>query len=282
MTKVLIATFSQHGSTRKIAEQIGKGLTSSEFEVTHTPITRDGVPDISDYDIIGIGSPSYFFSPPFIVQDFIRQLKGLENKYSFVFITYGTIQGNAGNQILSKLQEKGTLNLGYYKSRGADYWMGYIRRGYLFSPDSPNVLELSTAENFGKIMAARYTDNILVPAKFDPPVPWMYRIEKMLVARPLAKIYSKMFTADKNCNNCGICIKNCPVGNITQTNGKIDWHSDCILCMNCELSCPKDAIHSAFDMKIFAPFMNYNIKHAMNRNTPYLKVNHKNGRTVPA
>jgi ferredoxin len=208
-------------------------------------------------------------------------MKGLANKSAFVFITYGTIQRSCGNDILNQLQEKGAFNLGYFKSQGADYWIGYIKRGYLFSPDSPNAMDLNSAENFGKIVAARYTDNIQVPFRFDRAIPWMYHVEKMLVARPMAKIYSKMFSVDNNCNNCGICIKSCPVGNITENNGKPAWHSNCLLCASCELSCPNDAIHSAFDMNTFAPFMNYNIKHALRRNTPYRKVSHKNGKTIP-
>lgn len=108
----------------------------------------------------------------------------------------------------------------------------------------------------------------------------MYAIESMLVARPFAKIYSKTFKADENCNNCGICIQNCPVGNIT-LNGKITFHSKCILCATCELSCPQDAIHSSFDWKIFDPFMNYNIRHSKNKKIPYRKVIHKNGKIVP-
>jgi len=86
MNKVLIATFSQTGSTKKTAEQITIGLRTANLDVTHFEITRDAIPDLKEYDIIGIGTPTYFFRPPFIVKDFIKNLKGLENKASFVFI----------------------------------------------------------------------------------------------------------------------------------------------------------------------------------------------------
>jgi flavodoxin len=94
MTKVLIATFSQTGSTKKIADQIALGLESSKCEVTHIAITENESPNLQDFDIDGIGTPTYIFRPPFIVMDFVRNLKGLKDKCSFVFILHGTNQGD--------------------------------------------------------------------------------------------------------------------------------------------------------------------------------------------
>lgn len=277
--KVLIATFSQRGSTRKIADKIAFGLINSNFEVTHYTIKGNEAHDISNFDIIGIGTPTFFFKPPFVVQDFVKKLEGIQNKASFVFITYGSIGGHCGSWLLRHLRKKGALNLGYFKSRGPDYWMGYVKRSVLFSPESPTGQELAQAEQFGKDVAIRYRNNFYEPVEPDTALPFVYRIEKMLMARPLTKVYIKAFHTDKNCNQCGICVKNCPTGSLTM-NGKVKWHSDCILCMECEMSCPKDAIHSTFDWKTFDPFMNYNIKHSKRNNIPFKKVVHKNGQTV--
>lgn len=282
MTKVLIATFSQTGSTKKIADRIAKGISSSNCEVTHLSISESRIPDLQDYDIVGIGTPTYFFRSPFIVKDFVQSLEGLENKSSFVFISHGTNQGDCGNWIRRELNKKGSKDLGYFRSFGADYWMGYIKRGVLFSPDSPNESELASAEDFGKTIVTRYNDKIPVIDNYDPLTPFMYSMERMFVARPLAKmVYSKTFSADKNCDNCGICIKKCPTNNISENiHGELKWDSKCMLCATCELSCPKDAIHSALDWKIFAPFMIYNISHSKNKKIPYVNVKHENGKTI--
>ena len=281
MTKVLIATFSQTGSTKKIADQIAKGLNSSNCEITHFRISENNLPNLEEYDIIGIGTPTYFFRPPFVVKDFAQNLKGLENKSSFVFILHGTHQGDCGNWIRRKLKTKGSKDLGYFRSFGIDYWLGYIKRGVMFSPDSPTEAELSSAEKFGGKIVKRFTDQNPNVEPFDPSTPLMYGIERMLVARPFAKLmYSKTFRADNNCDNCGICIKKCPINNITEmNNGKLKWHSNCLLCATCELSCPKDAIHSAFDWIIFAPFMYYNIRKSKNKQIPYANVKHSDGKT---
>lgn len=281
MAKVLIAAFSQTGSTKKIADQIAKGLNSSNCEVTHLRISGDNLPNLEEYDIIGIGTPTYFFRPPFIVKDFVHNLKGLQNKSSFVFILCGTHQGDCANWIRRKLKNKGSKDLGYFRSYGVDYWMGYIKRGVMFSPDSPTKAELSSAEDFGNKIALRFSKQNQNVESYDPSTPMMYGMERMLVARPFAKlIYSKTFRVDKNCDNCGVCIEKCPINNISENStGKLKWHSECLLCMTCELSCPKDAIHSAFDWMIFAPFMIYNIRKSKKKQIPFAKVVHSGGET---
>lgn len=280
MTKVLIASFSQYGSTKKIADQITQGLKSKDYDVTNISIIENKIVDLTEYDIIGIGTPTYFFRPPFIMMDFVKNLKGLENKSFFVFILYGTIQGDSGNWIRRELIKKGGKDLGYFKSTGPDYWIGYIKRGFMFSNLSPTVQELKSAEIFGKAISSRFTDKLGNTEVFDPSAPFIYRVEKFLVSRSFAKsIYSKTFRVDKNCDNCGICVKKCPIDNISQDNGKLKWQSNCLLCATCELSCPKDAIHCAFDWGIFSPFMAYNIKHAK-RNIPFVNVTHKKGKTI--
>ena len=106
--KVLIASFTQTGSTKKVADQIAKGLNSINWEITHFNISGSDIPKIEEYDIVGIGSPTYFFRPPFIVMDFVNNLEGLENKSSFVFISHGTHSGDCGNWIRRKLARKGS------------------------------------------------------------------------------------------------------------------------------------------------------------------------------
>lgn len=281
MAKALIATFSQYGSTRKVSELIAKGFLSANWEIDHFIIGSNDVPALTGYDVIGIGSPTYFFRPPFIVKDFILSLKNLSQISSFVFVLHGTHQGTCGNWIRNQLKAKGAKDLGYFLCTGADYWMGYIKRGYMFAPDSPSDNELSDAEEFGKIISKRFGEQDPEVEPYDSSIPAMYGLEKFLTNRTFSKLmYSKTFRADKTCDNCGICIKVCPTKNITEkVNGRPEWHSNCMLCATCELSCPKDAIHSAFDWSVFAPFMSFNINKAKKKGIPYANVEHSGGKT---
>ena len=40
-------------------------------------------------------------------------------------------------------------------------------------------------------------------------------------------VKDKKFYAAATCNGCGLCEKKCPLGNITMTDGKPQWHGDC-------------------------------------------------------
>lgn len=149
----------------------------------------------------------------------------------------------------------------------------------MFSPDSPTEAELDSAEEFGKKIVKRFNVKNPDVEPLDPSTPVVYKIERMLVARPLVKLmYRRTFKVSSQCDNCSICIQKCPVNNITETNnGKLIWNSKCILCGTCELSCPKDAITSVLDSKIFAPTMVYNIKASKNKKIPFASVEHSGG-----
>lgn len=56
---------------------------------------------------------------------------------------------------------------------------------------------------------------------------------------------AKSFYANNDCDNCGICIRNCPVKAITTINKKPFWTMKCESCMRCMNNCPKKAIETA-------------------------------------
>jgi len=284
MKKALIATFSQAGATTKIADAIAKGLSASEWEITFYNMAEGQPVDLQAYDIIGIGSPTYFFQPPFLVKEFVKQLADIKDKASFVFVLYGTHPGKCGNWIREELKHKGTHDLGYFKSTGADYWHGYIKRGVMFSPDSPSPEDLSSAEIFGENIALRFATKDLAAEPYDGTTPFVYQIERMAVGQPFVKaLYTKAFRADENCTNCGICIQKCPTNNIIeQSDKKLNWGSDCLFCATCELSCPQNAIHSAFNWSIFSPFMSYNIAKSKKKGIPFNIVKHDKGKISTA
>jgi ferredoxin/flavodoxin len=59
---------------------------------------------------------------------------------------------------------------------------------------------------------------------------------------------SKTFIANYNCNNCGICIKECPTSSIMYVGNRPYWKLTCESCMRCLNCCPKRAIEAAHGM----------------------------------
>jgi flavodoxin/ferredoxin len=280
ISRVLIATFSQNGSTLRVAEEIAKGLNSMGCEVDYH-IINEKKPDVTEYDIIGIGTPAYFFRPPFIVSDFVDSLPDLRGKSFFVFTLYGTIPGNTGNDIRRKLRKKHAKDIGYFLCHGPDYFIGYLKRGHLFSPDSPTIFEVGAAQRFGKTVIRRFESSIDETEKYDPPVNIIYAIERFTTNRFNSKLLYRFFKVIERCNGCGICITACPTHNIeADANHRPKWHNRCLLCANCALKCPRDSITTVFDLGIFSPFMFYNIYMAKKKKIPYVMVRHSEGKTV--
>lgn len=137
MPKSLIVYFSQGGTTARVAESIAAGLRAAEWDADLRNMV-DGPPPAADgYDLIGIGSPVYMYRPPFNVVDYVNGLPDMSGLPSFVFLVHGTYRSDAGTTIRRALARKGAREVGYYHCHGADYFLGYLKRGVLFFARSP-------------------------------------------------------------------------------------------------------------------------------------------------
>jgi Pyruvate/2-oxoacid:ferredoxin oxidoreductase delta subunit len=67
-------------------------------------------------------------------------------------------------------------------------------------------------------------------------------------------VFAKTFYASNDCNNCDLCLKNCPVKAIIKVNQRPYWTFKCESCMNCMSHCPKKAIQTAH-----GPFLIYSL-----------------------
>jgi len=61
---------------------------------------------------------------------------------------------------------------------------------------------------------------------------------------------AKTFIANRNCNNCGLCIKECPTASIIEVNNRPYWKLSCESCMRCMNRCPHRAIESAHGLAL--------------------------------
>jgi len=59
---------------------------------------------------------------------------------------------------------------------------------------------------------------------------------------------SKTFIASYKCNNCGLCIKECPTSSIKYVGNRPYWKLTCESCMRCLNHCPQKAIEAAHGM----------------------------------
>jgi flavodoxin/ferredoxin len=283
MAKILIVYFSLGGTTAKVAEAIADGLRTAGQEAELCNIRNQHPPFLDGYDALGIGTPAYYFRPPFNVTDYVDSLPSLKGLPAFHFVLHGTCMGDAGNAVRRALAQKQAREVGYFHCPGTDLFLGYLKEGYLFSPDQPDAGDLVRAVAFGAQVADCMTGQPYVKPPADPSSGLMYRLERFLVNRWLVRqVYSQMFMVDKKkCSACGLCRKECPVCNITSAEEDYPvWGRDCLLCLQCEMKCPQDAISSPVSLPFFRPTMLYNVQHAsQDASLQYVRVQHRQGRT---
>jgi len=283
MPKSLMVYFSQGGTTARVAESIATGLRGAGVQADLCNLKEAQPPKLDGYDVLGVGLPVYIYRPPFNVLDYLKGLPGLGGLPAFVFVVYGTKRGDAGTRVRLALAKKGAREVGYFCSRGVDYFLGYVKRGYMFSPGHPTAEELAAAEAFGQEVAARTEGKAYSPPKMDGGPGIVYRVERLVTDRWIVnQVYSRLFMVDrKKCTACGLCMKVCPVHNIREDNeGRPIWGQNCLFCVHCELKCPADAITSPMSWPIMAPFMIYNVQAAArDPSLDYARVTHRKGRT---
>jgi flavodoxin/Pyruvate/2-oxoacid:ferredoxin oxidoreductase delta subunit len=281
MPKGLIVYFSLEGTTARVSESIAKGLIAQGLQVEVCRLKDKKPGDVTGYDLFGIGSPVYACRIPFNVYDYVRALPPLKNIPAFSFNLYGTYPADAGRQLQKLLAKKGARDIGYFACRGAEYNLGYLMKGYLFSPDNPTKEELTQAEAFGREIAARVSGKPYTPTETFHSPPFVYRMERMMCDRWVVEnLVTRTFKVKTGlCNSCGLCIKLCPDANIQADNeGRPRWGKNCLCCLTCEMKCPRDAITSLADK--LGPVWGYNVRHmSADKTLQFVKVRHQHGRT---
>lgn len=280
--KSLIVYFSQGGTTEQIAESIASGLRHDGRVVDLYNLGQELLPTLERYDSLGVGFPVYYYRPPFLVTDYLEALPDLTGLFVFTFIMYGTYRGDAGNRVREALKCKGGQEIGSFSARGSDYFFGYLKRGYLFSPEAPQEKQIEEATVFGREVGIRLQQRECYDAERDVPPSLIYRVERFLTNRWLVKnVYSRLFRVkNEKCNCCGLCEQVCRANNIAIDKGGLPrWGRKCLLCLYCEMKCPEEAIVSPVIWPIFGPFMRYNVKQAVNNKTiDHVRIIHKRSR----
>lgn len=285
--KCLIVFFSQTNSTRKIAESIGQTIAAYGWDVDLKNIKYDKVDNVKEYDLLGFGTPVYYYRLPFLVKDYLESLPDLNNKAVFSFISYGSYFFDVPTEIKNILKDKNTVNIGFFAARGADKYLGYLKQGVLFSEGHPNKKELTQAKKFAQSLMESFqakssSENIYNYRRRNEKGV-IYNCESLLTNRWLINnIYSRLFSSSDNCLGCGKCVEECPQDNIILDSRKRPkWGNSCELCFICEMVCPVQAVNSVVDMKIFQPILKYNVGQGIkDDDIDYNEIEYKNGEII--
>lgn len=237
--------FSGTGNTEIISGLLCEELKNIGCEVDLIKIENvlkaKAKADFKKYDIFGIGFPIHAFNAPRIVFDFLKLLpKTKESKKAFIFKTAGGIHfinDAAGKRAKNKLQKRGYKVFHESVFQMPSNW-AFGDSDLVRKELCEKAIEKSKVIAFEIFNGKEEVVSLKLIAKI---ISFIFRIESFG-----ARLISREFKISKKCNNCGICIENCPAGNIYRKKGEIKFGWSCLLCMKCLYQCPKNAITPRF------------------------------------
>jgi len=237
--KINLFYFSGSGNTKWVADRLKENFVFYGSNVELFNIENIEKADISDCEAIIIGTPIHAEVAPKVVMDFVNKLPddatGME---CILYSTLGAKSAAALDIIRKILQGKGyTVVSQSFISMPNNYYFGAG-----LEPSSEKINGLLEAAQ-GKIKGI-VEEYLKKNRKINSVNIFRIGIGKIIgksFMKFLPKI-SKGLTATENCNKCGLCLRNCPKGNITFENGHAVFHSQCIMCTRCIHICPSNAI----------------------------------------
>ncbi|MHA1143623.1 MAG: EFR1 family ferrodoxin [Candidatus Helarchaeota archaeon] len=245
----VILYFSQTSNTRKYSEKIAEGIEQkgSKCELVRLRKKDKDIDflkkfDFSRFDLIGIGTPVYYFHPPYHLFDILDVLPSLEGKLGFLFCTSGGNPGSTLYQIKEVVNAKGLKIIdGNDSFIGLDRHPLYRDFGGVYPPSvgHPTDEELENAKKWGMQLIDKASDPS-TPEKDD------FRKKNSFYAEVqtfefINKTYPKFKVNEEKCTQCGTCEKICPVDCIVLDSFP-KWTKKCDRCYLCEMLCPENAI----------------------------------------
>ncbi|MCQ2087178.1 MAG: EFR1 family ferrodoxin [Bacilli bacterium] len=238
--KCLLIYYSGTGNTKYVTNNLENKLIEANFDVEVYRInpSKLEILEFSKYDIIGVGYPIYGFNMPGVVHKFFKKQKFNKGQQVFVYKNSGETYGanDSSSLALRRILKRQKANF----TNEYHFVMPY---NIHFRFDENLVKEmLEMDEKLMQILVYELVNGIQNVKK--------YKFINNLINYPLRLTYiggniNVLFYRVKKdkCTKCGLCVKGCQKNNIYfDKNGNAKFHSHCMMCMNCTLNCPKDAI----------------------------------------
>jgi len=234
--QVKLIYFSPTGTTRKVLENIAKGISVEDIE--HINLTlpegaQQAIPPFSD-ELVIIGAPVYGGRLPVDVVDRFKKLEASKT-LAILIVVYGNREFEDALLELKNLAVEsgfipvaGGAFIGEHSFSTNDVPIAYGR---------PNSQDVQEAIDFGanvkdKVTALRSPDDqidLKIPGRF----PYVAGGARPMPVSPV--------TREDKCTNCGICASVCPAGAIS-INGSVETKIEqCIHCCACIKYCPTSA-----------------------------------------
>lgn len=200
---------------------------------------------------IGIVFPTYGFSIPNIVREFIEKVT-LKSPFIFAIMTCGNNNGNA-TKYFAQIAKKNNIEINY--SNRIIMTGNHIP---LVDIEKEKSLDKNIEENINQLIDdvanhRNYINNGMI-------VGGILRNALKIVKKAKIMDSPTNFSVNSNCVKCGVCIKVCPRSNVSYNESKeIVFSNNCEGCLACVNNCPQKAIQVKKDKNPQERFRNSNV-----------------------
>lgn len=220
--------FSPTGGTKKTADILMEGL-GDEFVSVDLIKNPDKLSKINftENDICLFAVPSYGGRVPTVVSEKLKVVKGNGAKAVLAAIFGNRAIDDTLMELQDVLEKCGFTCLAGLKAVAEHSLMHQFGAG---RPDAEDEKEL---RKFASRIKEKY-ENFSDSGKLSLPGNHTYREYHGVPLKPVA---------NRKCEACGLCAKECPAGAIPKENPRVTDKEKCISCMHCVSVCPKNARH---------------------------------------
>lgn len=234
----MILYYSGCGNSALVAKELAR-LTNDSL--AFIPRTNPREFRLEQGESLGIVCPIYAWDIPRLVSDFIKELSfSVRPAYTWMVCTCGDNTGLAHISLDKILRKKG---VGLDSAFSVIMPETYINLAG-FSLDMPQVAQEKIARTLMRL--PQIAQSIMNREKRVDMVlggsPWL----KTHIVNPLfyaVLVKDSYFTVNDSCTGCGLCSRECPLGNISIVDNKPLWGHNCTTCMSCYHRCPHNSIH---------------------------------------
>jgi Pyruvate/2-oxoacid:ferredoxin oxidoreductase delta subunit/flavodoxin len=252
--KLTIFYFSGTGNSKNVAQWMSALASKHNIECSiHSiaSIERNSLAPLSAGSLIVFVSPVHGFNYPPVMLNFIARFPKGKNKVILMDTRAGMLIGNYNLPGLSGaaflfsallLKLKGYSIAGIKSVDLPSNWMSLH--------PSLNKRTVLTLHEKNKAKVIDFGEKILSGKKAHFP---FHELILDIIVAPISIgyyfvgrfMFAKTFYASGDCNQCDVCIKNCPVKAIIKIDNRPFWTFNCESCMRCMSNCPKRSIETA-------------------------------------
>jgi ferredoxin len=239
--RIAIYYFSGTGNTRYVSELLKDDLTARGAAVDLFAMAdllkATTVPSPEKYDLIGLSHPIHGWGVPRIVYQFINALPPARDKSTFLFKTAAgreSLNNGTSRPVISALAKKG-YRVFYDRAfmMPSNWVMKYPDD---FSKQLCNAIVAKVRNMAGALLAGK--ERAILCSSVTARLAYILWLGENFGSH----FFGKDLHATEKCTRCRICVRECPMANISERGKNIRFGWNCVWCMHCVYSCPQAAI----------------------------------------